>query len=199
MLCGFSWYSAIPGPFQLRRLKLYDPRIVDRYLEALHKQMEYHNLHEKLERLHNQAKTSLPLMPGMQQQYETLDRIQTECMLFAEKQSSKIFSKKYDWSPKLKQAVKATQYWYLKIRQSRGSVIHINKLLRFQQEGGFPGDNSPLSLSAAMKGLQQGKQALREMQKRDSQLRVTHLEELAEACVTFKAWSLIATTKNVNS
>jgi hypothetical protein len=174
------------APFQFRQLKLYDPRIVDRYLEALHEQMEYHNLHEKIDRLHNQAKTGLPLTPGMQQQYETLDRIQTECMLFAEKQSSKIFSTKYDWSPKLKQAVKATQYRYLKIQQSRGSVIHINKLLSFQQEGGVPGDTSPVSLLAAMKGLQQAKQALREMQKRDSQLRVTHLEEQAEACITSK-------------
>jgi hypothetical protein len=44
-------------------------------------------------------------------------------MLYAEKQLGKQYSATFDWSPKLKEAVQAQRYWYLKLKQVKALPV----------------------------------------------------------------------------
>jgi hypothetical protein len=65
---------------------------------------------DKLNQL-GQAITSNTWGEIQSSQYQKLDEIITDSMLYAERQTGKSFSTRNDWSPILKQAVQAHRYW----------------------------------------------------------------------------------------
>jgi hypothetical protein len=163
-----------------RSLRLHDPQIVDKYLEALLKQIKYHKLNDKIATLYRVAEAG-EWADQHVQLYEHIDSLMTESMIFAESHSSKSYSKKYSWSPVLKAAVKATQFWQFCLKRSKGikvSEVLLNKLAKETKELRNP---TTLLYSEILSGWKTSRVTLRTLQKEHVQLRVNHLESLAEA------------------
>jgi len=87
----------------------------------------YHNVFEKCKALlelsqakqWNQAQTD---------EYEKLDIIITQSLLFAKQSCSKKYTKHYEWSPQLKKAVKTLRFWWLLLKYSKRVT---NKILLY--------------------------------------------------------------------
>jgi hypothetical protein len=115
-------------------------------------------------------------------QYQELDSIITESMLYAERQSGKSFSKNYEWSPKLKQAVHAVRYWKLRIQQKQGKVISRTRIDHYRNEASIKEDNAS-TIQQIIEAIKASSKDLKEHQRNHKNLRTSYLEELAEAIV----------------
>lgn len=72
-------------PSARRKLQLMDPRIVTTYYDNLKKQLDYHKIPGKVESLYHQAQSDMK-SNQIPQQYNKLDRIIMESMLYAEQE-----------------------------------------------------------------------------------------------------------------
>jgi hypothetical protein len=75
-----------------RQLQLHDPRIIKQYLEKLHQQFEIHKIPEKVTALRQDYNQ---WADHHQLEYEKLDKLITEAMLYAERQSGSKYTKTY--------------------------------------------------------------------------------------------------------
>jgi hypothetical protein len=75
-----------------RSLQLHDPRLVTKYKEVLHHQLEYHRILDRVQELEKAAQQN-SWMPQHTQDYEDLDTIITKSMLTAEKSAGKKYTK----------------------------------------------------------------------------------------------------------
>lgn len=105
-----------------RQLRLHDPRLIDQYSSILHDQLRQHKVIEKLEDL-QQAIATDTWTEAHTTVYQSLDAIITDSMLHAERVSGKSFSKCFEWSPKLTQAVQAFRYWKLGLRKNKEALF----------------------------------------------------------------------------
>ena len=81
-----------------RTLQTQDPQVVKKYMEVLTFQINYHKLETKKRALHDAASGG-QFSDRQRDDYERTDRLLTECMLYAESQSGRLYSKQYQWSP----------------------------------------------------------------------------------------------------
>jgi hypothetical protein len=154
----------------------------------LHEQIKIHNVLHKIETL------TKAIDNGYWQEthttaYQTLDDIVTESMLMAERSVSKSFSKKFDWSPKLKQAVQAHRYWKLRLQQKRGGLVSNSRVAHHREAANIP-DDSPMTESQIIEAIKGPAKQLKDLQRRHRELRTTYLEELTESIVLSQAPSL---------
>jgi len=116
-------HSTTPfAPSCQRSLQIMDPRKVQNYKDALHKQLQYHKVQDKLSALLTAAKNQ-PWSSAQITQYEKLDKIITESMLHAEKAAGQKYTKVYEWSPVLIQSVEAVRFWRSLLKRSKGLKI----------------------------------------------------------------------------
>ena len=167
-----------------RGLKLEDPRVVDQYLETLGKQLTYHKLYDKVERL-NEVSEANEWTNDNTQQYEIIDTILTESARHADRVVAKRYSGTYEWSPALLRTVNAARYWTLRLKISKGIRVDGALLSNLREEARLP-----VQLSDAItkhvdivENLREARRQMRDHQKRHVELRRTYLEELAEATV----------------
>jgi hypothetical protein len=175
------------APIQSRKLKLEDPRIVSKYIEALDKQIAYHKLNAKINIMHQDAITrNLPM--AWSKSYERLDKLLTESMLYAESVSAKENSGKFQWSPVLKVAVKATQFWSVLLKQAKGLQINEAQKQRLLAEADLREEvgQKRWSIPEIINQLRQTRADLRQLQKQHIQLRANYLEALADARIQSK-------------
>ena len=71
------------------------PRLVDKYLDVLGKQLVYHRIYDKTERLRDISKED-KWTPQQVDQYEKIDEKITESDIYAERAISKRYSTKYE-------------------------------------------------------------------------------------------------------
>jgi hypothetical protein len=106
-----------------RSLQLTDPRRVNKYRDILHEQLQYHKVFEKCETL-SAAISSGRWSPDHISNYEQLDTIITQSMLYAKQSCGKRYTKLYEWSPSLIKLVEAVRYWRLLLKCSKGLTIN---------------------------------------------------------------------------
>jgi len=168
-----------------RTLQLHDPRVVNNYITALHQQFKYHKIGQKTESLYNIA----PNQWNTQQhiEYERLDQLITESMLYAESQAAKWYTNNYDWSPTLVRSVFAERFWRLALRHSQGRSISDDLFYRAKDNAGITVDASKLTLPDIVQCPACARQNRKEMQQNHQALRKNYLEKLAEALVLKRA------------
>jgi hypothetical protein len=88
------------SPVCQHSLQLSDPRKIAKYKSALHEQLEYHKEMDKCKNLHEMAAKGM-WEDAQSKQYENLDLLIMESMLFAERACSKYYSTQFEWSPAL--------------------------------------------------------------------------------------------------
>lgn len=179
------------APSQYRGLQLYDPRIVKGYEKFLLQQVTYHKLQEKTNELLKIASTG-HWTEEHTSAYEKIDKLLTESMLAAERAVSKKFSTTYAWSPALKKAVSSLQYWKLCLKRANGLLVPDTTLKQAQEEAEINPTQLPTTLyiTDVVKHLREARTTLSDYQKRHLELRMNHIQELAEARVLTRSPSL---------
>ena len=120
-----------------RTLRLLDPRLSDKYRDALHAELSQHRVFEKCEEL-RRFSIQGTWSAHLEDIYHQLDDTITKSMLSAECSIKKVFSRKFAWSPKLKAAVQAYRFWRLKLKQANGQHVSQEVLIRHAFKGGIP-------------------------------------------------------------
>lgn len=72
--------------------------------------------------------------------YNNLDDTITKAMLFAERMAGKQYTRKFEWSPALKQAVTSIRYWKLRLRALRGHTASPTLLQSLLNNSNLPQD-----------------------------------------------------------
>ena len=168
---------------QGRGLQLKDPRKVSAYISALHKQLKYHKVIRKHEKL-----SEIPVgdwTPSDTIKYERLDTIVVQSALFAEKSIARRYSTKYQWSPALLKEVYVFRYARLRLKAAKGIPVTENSI-RYHKKRAGVSDTQHLELDALVKiveFMRKARKNMKEHQKRHVELRRTYVEELAEAMI----------------
>jgi hypothetical protein len=106
-------------------------------------------------------------------------------MLYTEKALTKALSKRYEWSPVLKQSIHALRFWELSRKQSIGLKLPNTTLQKEAEKDVLDLSTlpSPLTCMSIMKYRTQANKNLNECQSNHSTLRENHLIAIAIAMV----------------
>jgi hypothetical protein len=96
-------------------------------------------------------------------------------MLCAERSFGKRYSKRFEWSPELKQAVECVWFWCLLLKRSRGLSIRGTTIERARINAGLAVDLDPLDQPTIVKHLRTALVHLKSSQKSHVELRETYL------------------------
>jgi hypothetical protein len=152
---------SISPPCQ-RVLQLKDPRIVNNYLKVLYKQLNQHKISQKVDTLSKIEKDKWTDQD--QVQYERLDQLITESMLYAESCAAKKYTNKYEWSPTLVRSVYAERFWRIALRRSQGRIVSSTFLVRTRELAGITLDHSSLTLPDIVQCLAAARQTRKVLQ-----------------------------------
>ena len=161
-----------------RRLKLHDPRTVDRYLELLHDYMCTRNIYHRMNHLHSVTVYPLPL--AMADQYERLDDEICECMDLAEKKCRKFRMGAVKFSPTYKAAVQTVELWKRRLAHRNGGEHNVRKILVLQNKLGLPYDPT-LATEDIIHKLHEARVERRRCKTIDESLSMEYRFQLAEA------------------
>ncbi len=174
-----------------RGLQLHDPRLVMKYKEQLYEQYEYHNIIKKVEQLITKsAEGSWSIY--LSEEYQKVDKLITEAMIYAERKTGRKYSTKFDWSPALKQAVQAFRFWKMKLKLSKGLHVSPTVLQHYHSEAALPLSNlsEDFSETQLIQAIKAAYHTMVSHQKNHPQLRQSYLEGLAEAIVLHQSPTL---------
>jgi hypothetical protein len=170
------------APPQYMGLRTQDPRIVNKYIELLQKQINYHRLSDKASYIHNAA-----INGGWTQQmaceYEKIDKLLTEGMLHAERKVSKKCSHCFQWSPKLSKALKTLHYWQIRLQVTKGNPFNNKKMTILQHELKIESNQLNIPVINIVQQLRAAKHTLKEYQQNHISLHEEHLRNLTKARV----------------
>jgi len=68
------------APPSYRRLQLSDPRLINKYRDILHEQLNYHKIYEKVQTLQEASDTGA-WTSATTEEYQKIDKLVTESML----------------------------------------------------------------------------------------------------------------------
>lgn len=150
----------------------------------MERQISYHKILEKLEILHASVQNGTWTLDH-NTQYKRLDNLLSESMLYTEKALTKALSKRYEWSPVLKQSIHALRFWELSRKQSIGLKLPNTSLQKEAEKDVLDLSTlpSPLTCMSIMKYRMQANKNLNECQSNHSTLRENHLIAIAIAMV----------------
>jgi len=110
-LATLGWFTMSESiPLRARRLKCNDPRIVNKYNEALQEKLELHNLTQRMENLTQQVRNNR-LTRKQQREYEEIDRLSSEAKKYVETKCQKLKAGHVQWSPQITKAIAQILYW----------------------------------------------------------------------------------------
>jgi len=119
-------------------------------------------------------------------QYGRLDQVITQSMLTAENSCSKHYTKWYDWSPHLIQAVEAVRYWRLLLKCSKGLPIQYSTILCARTGACLPDSPDPVDQPIIIMSPHQALVYMRSLQKSHTELKENYLWGLAKAIILQK-------------
>ncbi len=165
--------------FKARRLKLKDPRIVNKYLNLLKAFTEKHNLNDRINTLFASITPNQPLSKKQSKEYENIDKIREAAMKYAEKNCRHLYMGGVRWSPKLQNARDKIKYIKNSISRLKGTHVNGRTLLRDSKRAGI--NVQGMSLSEMEKKLNEECEKYKEIKKQHVQHRQSYLEEVAQA------------------
>ena len=130
LLFGFN--PPTPSLAHARRLKLQDPRVVNKYNELLHDFLGKNKVYQRMSVIHSQ--TVYPLPPHLQMEYEVCDTLIQKGMTRAEKKCRKFKCGNTAWSPTFQRIHDKIDYWSLRLKYSLGQVSSVSRLKRLQKK-----------------------------------------------------------------
>jgi hypothetical protein len=184
------------APPHRRGLQLRDPRKIETYITALHKQLSYHNILDKISILDTSLTTNT-WTSSHTLEYEKIDKIITDSMIYAERQVTRSVSSTFQWSVELAQAIQACRYWQLRIKQLKGRLVPQSTLDRMRIVSGLPKEvASPQPFPSVLQNLKRARDFVASCQTNHVELRKKYLEGLAEAIILKRCPFLSAPKRN---
>ena len=163
--------------FQARRLKLIDPRVVDRYQASLQAQISQLDLDAKIEKLFHTQKQEWS--EAHTEAYQSIAMEYRRCMIKAEKRCRKLFKGAHSWSPEFDEARKRFFLWMLVVRHHKGLKVNVTKILKLKKQ--LKIQSTLVSSVIANQKLAEAKRGYKQVKYRSKRARLTYLESLAEA------------------
>ena len=130
-------YGYNPPPVQhpnARRLKIKDPRVVDKYLNMLHKECTDNKLYELMDTLHSKVVPGNPLPPTLIKEFETLDRDIDTNMAKCEEKCRKLQCGAVPWSPTYRKVNMELDYWRMRQKYILGIHHNVRQLIVLQNK-----------------------------------------------------------------
>ena len=177
-IIGYKMHD-IPRP-RARRLKLDDPRTVDRYNRLLDIYFKTHQVYDILKGLTRDCERKQSCNMKNQEIYNKLDKIREEGMKYAEKKCRKLKMGGVAWSPKIQKARDRILFWTLLIRRRKGCHIGMRRILRIKKKLKINGEKEMLMKELQSK-LDEAYQKYKALKKDAYDLRLTYQESLAQA------------------
>ena len=119
--------------YAARKLKTNDPRVVKKYLDKLHSELENNDVYNRTMALYNSIKGNV-LTEEQQKEFEDLDDIRTEAMMIAEGQCRKLKMGATQWSPELQAIRDKIEYYSLSRRKKKGRNVSSRILYRLSKK-----------------------------------------------------------------
>ena len=163
-----------------RRLKLDDPRIVQRYLDLLDGYLAAHKVYSRLRCLMSTHVNGTRLTTAQAKEYEALDNIREAGMLYAEKHCRKLRMGHVQWSPAMQQARDTITFWTLIQRRLKKCKVGARRIVRLKKKLGLK-EGTHLSLQEVEAKLAKARERYKICKQNDKVLRRDFLESLAEA------------------
>ena len=163
-----------------RKLKLQDPRVVQKYLDELHSYFVQHKVYRKLKVLQASWDPGVPLTAAQAKEYEDIDNLRAKGMLYAEQHCRKFRTGKIPWSPALQHARNTITFWVLIRRRLKGCKVGARRVIRLKKKLGIKG-NTHLPLPEVDKKIAKAYKKYRVCKTHASELRLNHQESLAQA------------------
>lgn len=161
-----------------RKLKLEDPRVVDKFLADYSKIVREKSLLERAKRL--LEATDGRLIPAQIQEFEALDLARTEGMLEAERHCRKLKTGAIPWTPEITAAQRRITYHRLSLKKLQGHKISAQTVCRAARRAGI--QPTLTTESQAQTLLHHSIVAYHQLKKRSGkQARATFLQRLALA------------------
>mmetsp|Transcript_21350 Transcript_21350/g.30549 ORF Transcript_21350/g.30549 Transcript_21350/m.30549 type:complete len:1538 (+) Transcript_21350:1841-6454(+) len=174
-------------------LKLQDPRVVNKYIDKVIQQLEYHKIQTKVEAL-QEASLAGQWNSKCIRIYEVIGKIITESDIYADRAVAKRYSEKYEWSPALLRVVDAVRYWTLRLKKAKGVPVDEVLIKQHREAAHLPLQQSEeitKLIDIVNKYLRDARKLMYQSQANHVELRRTFLEELAEAITVDKRTWLI--------
>ena len=135
-LATLGWFTMSESvPLRAQRLKCNDPRIVNKYNEALQEKLELYNLTQRMENLTQQVRNNR-LTRKQQREYEEIDRLSSEAKKYAETKCRKLKAGHVQWCPQITKAIARILYWKGIWKRKRGGHIGSQQLQRLAKKEG---------------------------------------------------------------
>ena len=163
-----------------RRLKLDDPRVVDRYNTLLHNYFKEHNLFSRVKSLDQEFQEQQHWTPNMVKKYDEVDKIREQGMNYAEKKCRKLRMGAVAWSPAIQKKRNTILFWTLLKRRRKGCHVSMRRILRLKKRLGITNE-SQLSDSEINTKLDESYVQYKKIKKRDLEERLNYQEALAQA------------------
>ena len=170
--------TTIPPP-RARRLKLQDPRIVDRYTTALSQYIKDHQIRERLQILSQRTDFYSSTYVT---EYNDIDRLRTAGMHLAEKQCRKLRMGEVPFTPEYSRISNSVLIWRLICQLKSGKKIDSRYFNRQLKRIDFPRNRiQQMTLEEAQAQRRAAYKILNDYSKTASTKRSTWMEELAAA------------------
>ena len=169
----------IPRP-SARRLKLEDPRVVDRYLYLLDSYCTSHNLYGQLASLKSDFEKLGKWTPQLTREYDRLDGLREAGMHYAERKCRKLKMGAVVWSPALQKARDTILFWTLLQRKRRRCHVSMRRILRLKKRLKITNEMT-LSNEEVRFELDMAYQRYKKLKKRAYEERLNFQEALAQA------------------
>ena len=161
-----------------RRLRLNDPRVVNRYTKSVKKHFHRHNLFSRATTLF--SATEGHLTPGQQEELEAIDAIRLEGMLEAERSCRRLRTGEVDWNPKLTAALHTKRFLTLLRKRQAGHRVSSTLLRRLRSKSAIHVEG-PLATADLRPLIVQANAAIKEVKSSAEVDRDTFLAGLASA------------------
>ena len=169
-------YPDLPS-HKARRLKCQVPRIVKRYLKALHGFYQKHNVYQRANKLFRTFQN--PLTQAQRIEYEQLDQLRVKGMEMAEKKCRKLKMGQRKWSPLFAEARKKINYIKASISKVNGKKVNTKYLYRLSKQLGFSTEG--ISLEQLTQYIYLAKKEYESIKENHEEHRRTFFEDLATA------------------
>ena len=179
--------SSLQSPIQpmlYRTLQVGNPELISRYHSKMMTYYESHNMVQRIQNLYDSYKQMS--RANIREILTKWDNDQGRAMTLAE-DSMKKPARKYQWSPKLRNAAIVWRYWKLRLREITRSANYHPTILSWQHKVQqndplfrLPFLDEPLSIETVREHLNVAQRELRTTQKRSKSLRLQTYQELLE-------------------
>ena len=162
-----------------RRLKLDDPRVVNRYQELLHQYFRQHKIYKRLRQFRQTWVPSSPLTPAQVKEYEEIDAKRSIGMMLASKKCRKLKMGGRKWSPALQKARNTILLWKLIRKRLQGCKVSARRIVRLKKR--LKIKDTQISLPEVNKKIDQAFRKYKVCRAQHHQLRLNYLKRLAKA------------------